>query len=458
VALTDRFQLFDLRRDEGARTFEAREIATGRPVLVHLFGDCTAPLNRALLTKLDALPEHERRRIIERGEHEGGVYVVTDRLVEYAGLREWLEQKPADAPKSLESASAWRMAPEKVSIDDQLANMFDTAPRPMLEPSPTAPPPSPVLTTTGEATLKIPKPVELPKPPAQTANEPGEFTRQFAPVLRPAPPPGPPPAAAAPGEFTSLFAARPVKDLPPKPEQTVKPEQPVGEFTKLFQTPPRPAAEPPARVEAPGPTKTSSQDGEFTRMLKAQRPAPAGPLAPAAKNNDFENYFQPSMAPPPTQPFRPNIPPNIPPSGRTGRDGDFTQVFGPGSLPAPPPQPIAPAVSSSGATQVFRAPAPAMVPGPPPVMTSGPALGANAPVTSEPARSQGPDDWGRMFETPAALTFGQEAVAPRGAQLPEAPVKLSRNSSRLPLLLIIGAAVLLIAALIVYLVMRPRSG
>src|ERR1700689_3779393 len=164
----DRFQLFDLKRDEGARTFEAREIATGQPVLVHLFADSVSPLSRALLAKVDELPEKERLRVIDRGDHEGGVYLVTDRLAEYAGLREWLTQKEP-RPKNPDSGVDWRAKRMVMrTVDDQLAHLFDTAPLPQLDPSPTEPPPAPVLTSTGEQTLVIPI-VEQPPAPAVEA-------------------------------------------------------------------------------------------------------------------------------------------------------------------------------------------------------------------------------------------------------------------------------------------------
>src|ERR1035437_1487987 len=138
MPFTDRFQLLGLKRDEGACSFEAREIATGRPVLVHLFADRTSPLNRALLAKFDVLPASERSRIIDRGEHEGGVYIVTDRLAEYPGLHEWLRGKHADRAKPLDHGGAWQIKPPepKLSVDDQWASLFPTAPRPVLEPSP----------------------------------------------------------------------------------------------------------------------------------------------------------------------------------------------------------------------------------------------------------------------------------------------------------------------------------
>jgi hypothetical protein len=566
VSLTDRFQLFDLRRDEGARTFEAREIATGRPVLVHLFANRTSPLNRVLLSKVDALPEKERLRVLDSGDHEGGVYLVTDRLAEYAGLREWLSQKDP-RPRNPDSGTDWRKRAAKPSIDDQLANLFDTAPRPVLEPSPLAAPPVPVLTNTGQQTLLIPKPVQLSPPPAvrpisvpppstrpappaankagdvtfqfaspvgpdatapapgqpvapaaappvPAANEPGEFTRQFAPVLRPvaaatspvqaaAPAASPPvPGANEPGEFTRQFApvlrpvapaAAPVQPSPPAANEpgeftqqfapvlrpvpppsaatpgevtseftspAPKTDQPMGEFTRQFQAPLRPVtSQPPTRVQAPTSnqsTQATQKDGEFTQMLKAQRPAaPATPTNQAsARASEFDTYFQSPMSPPPgsTQQFRPMTPPPTP--MRTGREGEFTQVFGPGDLAAPHP-PSAPAPApSAGATQVFRAPPPVASPGVN-LSIQGSAQSPSQGYTPGPA--QGPDEWGRMFETPASLTFGQPPAATQGARMPElAPSKVRRNSFPLPLLLMVAAAVLLLIAVIVYLVMRPH--
>jgi hypothetical protein len=59
-----------------------------------------------------------------------------------------------------------------------------------------------------------------------------------------------------------------------------------------------------------------------------------------------------------------------------------------------------------------------------------------------------------MFSAPAPMTLGQPQ-APQTAHLADSrPV---RNKSRLPLLLMIGGALLLIAAVIVYFVMRPHT-
>ncbi len=91
VSLYERYELLDLNRDLGVKTFEAREIATGRPVKVHLFEHRSAPLQAALLKAIDNLSAEERQHIIERGKHERTPYIVTDRLTGYAGLSEWVQ-------------------------------------------------------------------------------------------------------------------------------------------------------------------------------------------------------------------------------------------------------------------------------------------------------------------------------------------------------------------------------
>ena len=91
VSLYERYELLDLNRDIGVKTFEAREIATGRPEKVHLFEHRSAPLQVALLKAIDKLPDEQRQHIIEQGKHEHTPYVVTDRLTGYAGLSEWVQ-------------------------------------------------------------------------------------------------------------------------------------------------------------------------------------------------------------------------------------------------------------------------------------------------------------------------------------------------------------------------------
>ncbi len=187
VSLYERFELLDLDRDDGVKTFKAREISTGRPVKVHLFVHADAPIQVALLKAIDRLPDSERSRIIERGRHEGTPYVVTDRLVEYPGLSEWVQAAAKLKKPALETAGAWKLPAQPVapppaappepgappSLNRQFAELFPTAERPILAPDTAlSPPPSPAT--------KAPPPAALAVP----ADEPGEFTRMFqAPVL-----------------------------------------------------------------------------------------------------------------------------------------------------------------------------------------------------------------------------------------------------------------------------------
>jgi hypothetical protein len=112
LGLYDRYELMELRRDDGIQTFHAREIATARPVQCHLFAPEESRENVALLSRLDHLPDAERRRVIERGEYQGRPYVITDRLAGYPGFREWLT-----AITSLPVRNS--------SLDQQFLQLFD---------------------------------------------------------------------------------------------------------------------------------------------------------------------------------------------------------------------------------------------------------------------------------------------------------------------------------------------
>jgi hypothetical protein len=112
LALYERYELLELRRDDGIQTFHARDIETARPVQFHLVAKDESGENVALLARLEYLPEAERRRVIERGEYQGMPYVITDRLAGYPGFREWLMVKTE--------------APERNSkLDEQFHQLFD---------------------------------------------------------------------------------------------------------------------------------------------------------------------------------------------------------------------------------------------------------------------------------------------------------------------------------------------
>ncbi len=467
MPFTDRFQLLDLKRDEGARTFEAREIATGRPVFVHLFADGSSPVARALLAKLDTLPDQERRRIIDRGGFQGGIYLVTDRLAEFGGLREWLDAHTRDHAEPLDARGAWAVKP---LAEPPVSTLGNSAEHTLQMPVPHMPAPAPAATPKngpGEFTREFVPPVLRPAPSAlplvSSPQEPGEFTRQF-PASSPAkptqaptqttqpisPPPGeftklfkapqrPPPApqtpmAPQPGEFTQMLQASPAP--PATPAQPASPPQ--GEFTKLFQVPQRPAPEAAPRAPA------APQAGEFTQMLQAQRPAtPAPPPSQASQTGEFTRFFQSPLAP--QAQGAPLTPPRPPSPSRDA--GEFTQVFGRGDIPsAPPPALSGPqSAPSANATQVFATP------------RQSPPAPLAAPMTPapQPPIPRVDDEFAQMFAKPASLTFGQAPVGAPIAAPP--PLVQKRNNSRLPLLLVVGAVVLLGIALILFFVLRSHA-
>ncbi len=117
----DRFELVELRYDDGIQTYYARDAATSRPVQVHLFAEGQTRDTLMFLSRLAYLPDEERRRVIDRGVHDGIPYLVTERLAGYASLREWIDRKSAP------------------TLDQQFAALFEEEPQPQLYPQETEP-------------------------------------------------------------------------------------------------------------------------------------------------------------------------------------------------------------------------------------------------------------------------------------------------------------------------------
>src|SRR5260370_16103473 len=154
-----KYQLMELLPGDGVRSYRARQMNTGREVTLHrLVGGKTAE-NEAFLVRLRAMQPHSMAKLIEVGEHEGDMFVVTV-APPYQRLDEWLgEQERADATaKEFGKAGFWKR-PEAGS-------------------------------------LTPPLPAKAPEEAAPTAAEPGEFTKQFQRPPVPAPEPGLPATSA----------------------------------------------------------------------------------------------------------------------------------------------------------------------------------------------------------------------------------------------------------------------
>jgi len=243
VSFYDQFELLDLVRDDGVKSFRARELATGRMVEVHVFANSLAPISRALLHKLDKLASADSAAgpagqsapaILDRGDYEGTPYVVTLPLDGFSSLHEWVfaisNRTPADPGDPdrlrLSGAGAWRVTPPGGSPVPPPIPVAEPAPEPLLAGLSE----SDELIPTREATLRPTlRPPAVPE--AVAPNSASELPAEVPGAEMPAAEPRLEPVAAAParggvalGEFA--LASEPDED----------------EFARLFGAAPAPSA------------------------------------------------------------------------------------------------------------------------------------------------------------------------------------------------------------------------
>lgn len=255
----DRYRLLKcVAVENGLRTHNAQELATGRVVMVHI-ADAAGPEDVAQLgMQLDALREQDRNKVLETATLASGFAVVTEFLPGFSSFPSWIAAHTVQAPRIDEQAEP--------RLGDLVAGRSQAPIMPELAasavPTPAVPPPV------------VPPPV-VPPPvvPAMQMTEP-------------------PPTQ---GSFTGMFG--------PGIAQTESPEPVVkegpGEFTRLFAPPataaPLPDTSKPSKLSAPG--------AKGLPLSSVSAPFPP-PLSPP---------FTPSFAPPPTLPLTPPpLPPVIP--------------------------------------------------------------------------------------------------------------------------------------------------
>src|SRR5208283_2316843 len=203
------YELIDLVRDDGIKTFNAREIATGRTVLVHLFTRPQSPELLAFFGMLQKSSESARAQILSQGDHEGTPYVVTVPITAYPSFRDWLVNERR-APQAAPAPAAAVHAPPPPQADDPFASLFK---------KPAASPPAPPIQAATEdfrhliETPATKKPVTPPSPPPESSPEAtrimsaADFQRAFESQQKQPPPVEPIPvkpvaAEPTPGEFT----------------------------------------------------------------------------------------------------------------------------------------------------------------------------------------------------------------------------------------------------------------
>jgi hypothetical protein len=294
VSFDQRFELGELARFDGIRTFSARDRASGQVLLAHFLENASEAAE--ILASVNRLPERERQRIVDRGERDGVPFIVTGSLSGYPGFREWLAAN-AREPRPLDSAGAWKVVLPESNVDEQFLSLFPT----------------------GERAQAKPEPSEFAEP-AAGQQQPGEFTRLFQAPSQPAP--AGEAGSSAPGEFTRMFQAP--AQQPSAPPESKKPEGP-GEFTRFFEAQgygpnPNPfaAGAPPAPATPPAP-----KQGEFTKVFGAgeMRHFSSTPAPPSAA----------PPSPPEPVPLSSVFPPAKPPSPQVVQGpGEYTRLFSAG--------------------------------------------------------------------------------------------------------------------------------
>jgi hypothetical protein len=389
MKLSNKYELLDLLHDGATKTYQARQIPSGRQVLVHLrpLAGAASPGNHddtvAMLWRyLKATLPEGRSKLLDMGEYEEGVYVATETLSGFQSLDQWLRTQtaafedvtvmvrapiaaPAASPSPESSQTIQLKSPPPPQASDIDFDRTIVKSVPPAEPvQPTVPQPaasetaaktytgatmatqiSPALTDalTQARDAWLAQKHSGTSPAATPAEPPPESTMIFQPPERsqvagkPVEAPRPTDLPAANTDSTMLFnsslltpAAPPAIGQQPASETPSRASSGSGEFTKVFQAPVGGGEEP--MPEFPQPESASPSQappGEFTRIFQAPSKSREAPATPT-----------------------PSEPPAAP--------GEFTRVFGSSIdslLTSQPAAPVAPARSYSPPVSARLAPA-----------------------------------------------------------------------------------------------------
>jgi len=235
----------------GWRTFDGREIPSGRAVLVHQILEPPSGSPRPTPIGLAERYGH----VIDACSSDGVEYVVTEALPRGTGEERFTR------------VGAWRV------------------------PTSSPPPPRPEPAEASVSGIFTDRPVEEAPAPAATA--PSAFTQLFQ-AKAPAGTPPPPPASSEPGEFTRMFKAPVTGGTPARPASPVAPPPPAesapGEFTQFFRPSLGSAPFEAPRSPAPAPEPPAPSPGEYTRLFRS----PAPPSSKAQSSGATGVFHTPS--------------------------------------------------------------------------------------------------------------------------------------------------------------------
>ncbi|MGH9432496.1 MAG: hypothetical protein ACRD3T_13225 [Terriglobia bacterium] len=343
MKLSDKYELLDLLHELETKTYRARQILSGRLVLIHLRpvgGGPPWPSHDdtfGMLWKyLKATLPEGRSKVLDMGEYENGIYLATEIVPGFQSLDQWLQSQTASfedatvmvrAPETIRAATpspeATRTIPVKSTPPAQANEYGGTVVRPAppvgagqpalqeqaakrvmpetasqkMEVTQIPPALTEALTQARDNWLAQKRPAAAPV--ASGEGLAGESTMIFR---RPERPPAisrsvetpRQPATAAPDSGESTMLLNPSLLSPAAAQQVKQPSgiesAPLGptgsgEFTRLFQTPGTGGQAEPAPEFAKPESAFPSQafPGEFTRMFQAPSPREATALAPPSQ-------------------------------------------------------------------------------------------------------------------------------------------------------------------------------
>ena len=109
MEFSQKYNLIELLPGEGVQSYRARQTNTGRDVTVHLLVGGKTPENEGFLVRLRAMQPQSMAKLIEVGEYQGAMFVVTV-APPHQRLDEWLaeQDRAAAAVKEFGKAGIWK--------------------------------------------------------------------------------------------------------------------------------------------------------------------------------------------------------------------------------------------------------------------------------------------------------------------------------------------------------------
>lgn len=395
-----------------AKIFRAREISSGRPVLLHQLSSQADPgrqqhLLALTLRYLSSGSSQNPVRAVE--EHEGSLWVITEDRPELLDLWQWMEQQtPASAPSGAQQPSQSAAGSEagqedRTSLLPRASGEATNAARSKDDRTGIGSSTPQTSSDSFETTRILPvssgaRPAESNKPeragPAQPMAPPAAATQDSTMILQSAPPPtakiqpaapgsiaqGEPAPGKQPGEFTMLFRSPRSFDSQPV-QQPPSPSQQAGESTLLMNTPSRPPSSGGSKLRFHGFT-APPQPSRARPETAAPRPSvpPPSPSEPAKKSpeelaaespefqglgqpGEFTRFFQSPLASGSQAPAFPVE--SQPALTNPAQPSEFTQMFQPRApltgedasfSPISPTPPAAPSKEPGAFTRIFQIP------------------------------------------------------------------------------------------------------